>query len=55
MLTRFFNKKAQTTFEYAVLITIVVGAILAMHTYMRRAVQGRLKGVELDLNEERNR
>jgi len=52
MLMR-FCKKGQSTFEYAVLITVVVAAIIAMHTYMRRAVQGRLKNVEVDLNQER--
>ncbi len=55
MLTRFFSKKAQSTFEYAVLITVVISAIIAMHTYMRRAAQGRLKSIELDLNDERSR
>ena len=55
MLIRLLSKKAQSTFEYAVLISIVVAAIVAMHTYMRRAVQGRLKQVELDLNQERNK
>jgi Flp pilus assembly pilin Flp len=57
MLKRFFNCKraqkiGQTTFEYAILITIIVAAIITMHTYMRRAVQGRLKDVEVDLNQE---
>ncbi len=52
MLKRFFNGIGQTTFEYAILITIIVAAIITMHTYMRRAVQGRLKGVEVDLNQE---
>ena len=50
-----YNKRAQTTFEYSVLITIVVAAIITMHTYMCRSVQGRLKGVEVDLNREAQR
>ncbi len=52
MLSQFLPKKAQATLEYAVLIIIMVGAVLAMRAYMRRAVQGRLRGVELDLNAE---
>ena len=48
-------KKGQSTIEYAVLITIIVAAIITMHAYMRRAIQGRLKSTELDLNAERDR
>ena len=55
MLIKLCSKKAQSTFEYAILITVVVGAIIAMHSYMRRAVQGRLKNIEVDLNQERNK
>ncbi len=55
MLIKLWAKKAQSTFEYAILVTVVVGAIIAMSTYMRRAAQGRLKNIEIDLNQERNR
>lgn len=50
-----FSRKAQTTLEYAILIAIVAGAVLSMHSYTRRAIQARLKTTELDLNEERNK
>jgi len=38
-------KKAQTTAEYAILIGLVVGAIVAMQVYVRRGLQGRIKDV----------
>ena len=36
--------------EYAMLIAIVVAAMAAMQTYVRRAVQAHLKLVEIRLN-----
>ena len=48
-------KKGQSTLEYAVLISVVVAAIVTMHTYMRRAIKGRLKNTEIELNAERDR
>lgn len=43
MLRLFKNKKAQNTAEYAILIALVVGAVVAMQTYAQRALQGRLR------------
>jgi hypothetical protein len=40
-----FGKIAQTTAEYAVLIAVVVGAVVAMQIYVRRGLQGRVKDV----------
>lgn len=37
------NKKAQSTLEYALIISVVVGALLAINVYMRKGIQGRLK------------
>jgi Flp pilus assembly pilin Flp len=37
------NRKAQSAVEYAVLITILLGAFLAIGTYFKRGVQGRWK------------
>ena len=37
------NKKAQQTAEYALLISLVVAAIIAMQTYAQRTIQGRIK------------
>jgi hypothetical protein len=38
------------TFEYAILVAVVVAALVAMHTYVRRAMQANLKNLELELN-----
>lgn len=35
--------KGQSTLEYAMIITVVVGALLAMRYYMTRSVQGKLR------------
>ncbi len=35
--------KGQSTLEYAMIIAVVVGAILAMQIYLRRGVQGKLR------------
>ena len=36
--------------EYAMLIGVVATAMVAMQTYVRRAVQAHLKNVEIQLN-----
>ncbi len=36
-------KKAQFALEYALLIAVAVGSLLAMGLYLQRAVQGQLK------------
>lgn len=43
MLRLFRNKKAQTTAEYAILIGLVVAALVAMQTYVKRGLQGRMR------------
>jgi len=52
MFRRFFSKRAQSTVEYAVLISVMAAAIIGMHLYFRRAVQANLKTVERELNLE---
>ena len=37
------NKKAQNTAEYALLISLVVAAIIAMQTYAQRSLQARIR------------
>ena len=44
MLKR-LNKTAQTTAEYAVLIALVIGAVVAMQVYVRRGINGRIQEV----------
>jgi hypothetical protein len=43
MLKMFKNKKAQNTAEYAILIALVVGGVVAMQTYAQRTMQGRIR------------
>jgi len=38
------NKKAQQTAEFALLISLVVAAVIAMQTYAQRAIQARIRG-----------
>jgi hypothetical protein len=44
-MTRKWSKRAQTTAEYAVLIALVIGAVVAMQIYVKRGIQGRVKAV----------
>jgi len=37
------NNKGQNTAEYAILIALVVGAAIAMQTYVKRGLQGGIK------------
>ncbi len=52
MLKLFRNKKAQNTAEYAILIALVVGGVIAMQTYAQRALQGRLRDASVKLRDE---
>jgi len=44
------HRRGQSTLEYAVLIAVVAAALVAMHTYVRRAIQANVKNVEEELN-----
>ncbi len=46
------NRRAQSTVEYAILIAVVVGALLAMQIYMKRGVQGKLRSATDDIGEQ---
>jgi hypothetical protein len=39
-----FDKRAQSTAEYAIVIALVIGAVVAMQVYVRRGLQARMKG-----------
>lgn len=43
MWRRLYNKRAQSTGEYALVFAIILGAIVAMQTYVKRGIQGRVK------------
>ncbi len=38
-----FSKKAQATLEYAIIIAVIVAALVAMNTYMKRGISGKMK------------
>ncbi len=50
----FKNKIAQTTAEYALLISLVVAAVIAMQTYAQRAIQARIRGASLYMAQQTN-
>ena len=50
MLRRY--KRGQTVLEYVVLIIIVLGALLAISNYFKRALQGRWKAAMDDMGDQ---
>jgi uncharacterized protein (UPF0333 family) len=52
MLKILKSKKAQNTAEYAILIALVVGAVIAMQTYVQRGLQARTRGTSLYMRDE---
>lgn len=52
MLTKLRKKTAQTTLEYAVLVVVVIGALLAIQTYLKRGIEGKIKGSTDDISSE---
>lgn len=40
---RLFIRKAQSTAEYAILISLVIAAVMAMQVYVKRGFQGGIK------------
>lgn len=53
MLKIFSNKRAQSILEYTVLIAVISAAILAMQQYIQRAMNARLKQVQVELDESK--
>ncbi|MDD4183386.1 MAG: hypothetical protein PHT53_06165 [Candidatus Omnitrophica bacterium] len=50
MLTKV--RHAQSTLEYALLISVVVGGLLTMQNYLKRSVQGRLQASGDEIGEQ---
>ena len=46
------KKKGQSIIEYAVMITIILAAFLAVGYYFKRGLQGRWKGVVDDMGDQ---
>jgi Flp pilus assembly pilin Flp len=45
------KRKTQNFIEYAALIMVISGALLAMRVYIQRAINARLANVRSELNE----
>lgn len=45
--------KAQSMMEYTVLIIALTTALIAMSTYVQRAMNARLKQIQVELNESK--
>lgn len=48
----FKKKKAQSTLEYAIVLAVIVGALIAMQIYMKRGMEGRLRSSSDDIGEQ---
>lgn len=46
------HKKGQSTLEYAIIIAVVAGALLAMNIFMKRGVEGKLRSSTNDIGEQ---
>lgn len=44
-MLKLLNRKGQNTAEYAILIAVVIGAIIAMQLYVKRGLQGKVRAV----------
>ena len=44
--------KGQSTLEYAMIIAVVVGALLALQIYMKRGLQGRMREAADDIGKQ---
>jgi len=46
------SRRGQTSLEYAVLIIVVIGSLLAIQNYVKRGLQGRWKSAVDDLGDQ---
>jgi uncharacterized protein (UPF0333 family) len=46
------SRKGQGTLEYAIIIVVVIGALIAMQWYMKGGYQGRLRAASDDMGEQ---
>ena len=53
MLRLYRNRRAQSFLEYVMLVIIITTALIAMYPYMNRAVNARLKQIQLELEESK--
>ena len=48
----FKNRKGQSTLEFAILIVIIIGALIAMQNFIKRGYQGRLRSASDEMGEQ---
>ena len=46
------NKKAQSAVEYAMVLIVVMGAFVAIGTYIKRGIQGRMRDATDDMGDQ---
>ena len=51
-MKRRMSRKGQGTLEYAIIIVVVIGALIAMQWYMKGGYQGRLRAASDDMGEQ---
>lgn len=49
---RLKDERAQSTLEYAVIIAVIVGALIAMQVYIKRGIQGRFREASDQIGEQ---
>lgn len=48
-----YNRRAQNFLEYTMLIMVISAALIAMHQYIQRSINARLRQVQTELDESR--
>lgn len=51
-MVRILKNRGQSTLEYAVVIAVIIGALLATQVYFKRGIQGRFKQSADDIGEQ---
>ncbi len=51
-LNKMRTRRGQSTLEYAILIVIVIGALIAIQFYIKRGIQGRFKQSTDDIGDQ---
>ena len=46
------SRRGQSTLEYAILVVIVIGALIAIQFYIKRGIQGRFKSATDDIGDQ---
>jgi len=52
MLKLVYGKRGQSSLEICILIVCIIGALIAMQVYIKRAIQGRLRLAADDIGEQ---